>query len=384
MALWRYDEALDGSVAARRPRRSRRARGTVPGTGTSARKGATMTDTGLPDLTWAVTDAKGAPVQTLVALAEAMGVAQKDAADALLGSQYVSCAPSGLVDECKAAAAPPSIANGSFVQLGQVRGRVDLVVPNGQVPGVADDDGAEGTPGAPAGRVVVYEEVGGKWKATSKKIGAKLARLKRIPPLVGARPGKKSVQDSLADLRAEAEALADGRGLLEQVRIPGTEQLLQVYERGVKAWPGSDTTELDPREWALGRARAFCTKALGEDVPGYTRDDDLLAAQPAEEVAADEVAEGDEEARRATEAAGGGSTAQQAGEDGQDPPGVPGATELNDPATEGQVMPDQDAEHREGDAEPRGDAGSQEQQQEGKGLQVNPADLAATLERLQA
>jgi hypothetical protein len=50
-----------------------------------------------------------------------------------------------------------------------------------------------------------------------------------------------------------------------------------VYQRGVMAWPGAEKTALGPHEWATGRVEAFRTKQLGVDVPGYSRDDDLLS-----------------------------------------------------------------------------------------------------------
>lgn len=253
--------------------------------------------TTLPGLTWAVIDTKGDPVTSLAGLAGVMGAEAKDAAAALLAGPFAGCAPEALVAEAravvedtegKAKGAPftpkgdgaPPINNGSFVSWSGGSGRVDLIVTNGTVPGVDGD--TEGTADSPAARVVVYEKNGDTWKASSRKVGAKVATLKRIPPLTGARFGKKSVQDELEDVRAEADALAEGRGLGEDI-VPATKTLLDVYERGVKAWPGTGATELDARSWGLARARAFAAKALGDPVEGYTRDDDLLAGSPAGE-----------------------------------------------------------------------------------------------------
>jgi hypothetical protein len=348
--------------------------------------------TGLPELTWAVTDEKGAPVTTLAGLAEVLGVQVKDAATSLLESAYVSAAPAGLVEEAKAAAASPPIANGSFVQLGNIRGRVDLVVTNGSVPGVPDDAKAEGSAKSPAARVVVYERAGDSWKATSRKIGASVYKLKKIAPLPGARAlAKKSVQGALADLRDETEALADVR---ENAVVPEMATLLTVYERGVKAWPGRELTDLTPQEWALGRARAFCTKALGDtdDVAGYTRDDDLLAAHPAEPGQEQPPDDAEVEQRQTTEQAGTGADTegggQTAAEGGGDPAGVaaPGV-DVPDPVTDTgdagagaqRQLPDNTA--AQPDAHTQAQAGDTGAGTEDKGLHITPADLAATLGR---
>lgn len=330
-----------------------------------------MTTTPLPDLTWHVTDTKGDPVTTLAGLAEAMGgIEAKDAAAALLSGPFTACAPPALVAEAEAAQAKttPDIGHGTFVTFGDERGRVDLVVTNGTVPGV--DGAAEGTKASPAARVVVYEKAENGWKATARKVAAPVADLERIGALPGARTGKKSVQDELADVRAEAEALADGRGLGEGV-VPATTTLLEVYERGVKAWPGSDATELDVRAWALGRARAFCAKALGDDVEGYHRDDDLLSGADGRDGEAAVEDEDTAAAAYGTDAPGAtGDTGDDSGGDGDGD----GEGEQNTDIVEDNTGQTRNAPA--GTAEPEAEA-------EGKSL-MTPAEVAALLARFES
>lgn len=92
--------------------------------------------------------------------------------------------------------------------------------------------------------VAVWAKGGDGWKATGKTITAKLSQLTRMPPLAGM--GEKK----------DAEH--------------------EVYERGVQSFPGEQKTALSPHDWASGRVEAFRLRLAGEDVPGYSRDDDLL------------------------------------------------------------------------------------------------------------
>jgi len=159
-----------------------------------------------------------------------------------------------------------TIAAGAFVSGNFGKGKVEVVVTNGKVPGVDTD--IEGTKDSPACRVQVYEETDGDWKASGKKIGVKASGLKTIPPLGKAKFGKKSGAAGLVLLVAEAKALpADQQPTAEAIRT--------VYERGLRAWPEGKTI-LQAEEWALGRAQAFVHLAQGIGTEGYVGDNDLL------------------------------------------------------------------------------------------------------------
>jgi hypothetical protein len=87
----------------------------------------------------------------------------------------------------------PPIAAGAWVSWGNQRGKVDLVVTNGKVPGVEQD--VTGTADKPAARVVVYEPgAGGKWKATGKKVGVSQLQPQAQRPVHGGF-GKKDLDD---------------------------------------------------------------------------------------------------------------------------------------------------------------------------------------------
>jgi N12 class adenine-specific DNA methylase len=182
---------------------------------------------------------------------------------------------------------PPAIAVGTYVSWNGGRGRVDLVVTNGKVPGVSED--VEGSKKSPAVRVTVWEKDGSGYKATGKKKGAMAATLKRIPPLQKA--GKKSdPAGELVALVAEHEQkILDGT-LPEDARVSGI-AVKTVFDRGVESWPGSDVTILSAQQWAVGRVKAFLATAAGDRVPHYRRDADLLPGAEAK-VAVSEPAEG--------------------------------------------------------------------------------------------
>jgi hypothetical protein len=170
---------------------------------------------------------------------------------------------------------PPPISSGSFVSWSGGKGRVDLVVKNGKVPGVDDD--VEGTADSPAARVVVWEDR----KPTRKKVAAKVATLKRIAPLTFGKE-KKEPSVALMELVADHEQrIADGE-LPAEAAVSGR-TVKAVFDRGVQAWPGEAKTTLTAEQWAVGRVEAFLTVAGGGEVKGYRRDADLLPAPaPAE------------------------------------------------------------------------------------------------------
>lgn len=167
---------------------------------------------------------------------------------------------------------PPPITTGNFVSWSGGRGRVDMVVSNGKVPGVDSD--VEGSKKTPAARVVVYEKDGDNWKATGKRIAASTHTLKRIAPLTG---GKSSPADSataLVTLLAQHEDRISYDQLDDSARVTGA-AVKTVYERGLKAYPEGKSA-LTREEWAEGRVGCFLAVAAGDEVPGYTRDLALL------------------------------------------------------------------------------------------------------------
>lgn len=167
---------------------------------------------------------------------------------------------------------PPPITTGNFVSWSGGRGKVDMVVSNGKVPGVDSD--VEGSKKTPAARVIVYEKDGDTWKATGKRIAASTHTLKRIAPLTG---GKSSPADSataLVAMMAQHEDRIEYDQLGESARVSGA-AVKVVYERGLKAYPEGKAT-LTREQWAEERVGWFLAVAAGDEVPGYTRDLALL------------------------------------------------------------------------------------------------------------
>lgn len=166
--------------------------------------------------------------------------------------------------------AGPKMATGAFVSLGGKKGRVDMVVSSGTVPGAKSPKGepVEGDKDSPAARVVLYEASGaGTWKATGKKVAAKVGTLKRIPPL-RTREGKslaESIAGMIVDFTEDVETAP-----------PSADVLRTVYERGAQSWPGETKTLLSREQWGLGRAEAFLATVAGDRPTGYVGDDDLL------------------------------------------------------------------------------------------------------------
>lgn len=161
---------------------------------------------------------------------------------------------------------PPKITTGSFVSWSNGKGRVDLLVNSGKVPGVEGDHEATGD--APMARVVVWED----GKATNKKIAASTHTLRRIPPIGGA-DGKKGLDAALAmhkGLREYVEEI----GLPAQAGLSDT-AVKTAYERGVKSWPGAERTTLTAEEWGVGRVEHLFKAAVSTE-PVATNDDDLL------------------------------------------------------------------------------------------------------------
>jgi hypothetical protein len=169
---------------------------------------------------------------------------------------------------------PPAIDRGSFVQVGSLRGRVDLIVTNGKVPGVDGD--VEGTTDSPAARVVVWEKDGSGYKASARKIGVSVARAKRIAPLQSSKA--LAALERVEDLHMAHEALIEAKELPERATV-GPDAVKVAFERGIRSWPGYDDAGCGPEDWGVGRVEAFLATAAGFRPDGYHRDDDLLTAQ---------------------------------------------------------------------------------------------------------
>jgi hypothetical protein len=265
--------------------------------------------------TWDIRTPAGTPVSDLAGLAAAYRMGEEDAARALLASPAFVVAPPALRDEVQRVTStdewfdpnpnpqpptpaaeeappmstdeskgkpnpfakgggdtPPEITTGSFVSWSGGKGRVDLVVTNGKVPGVEGD--VEGSTKTPAARVVVWEN----GKPTRKKIGKSTHTLKRIAPIKSEKAAA-SAASALVERLADHEEAVERKGLPRTARVSGR-ALKRAYDRGVKAWPGADATTLSPDEWALGRVEHFIKVAEGAVAdPAHAGNDvDLLPA----------------------------------------------------------------------------------------------------------
>jgi hypothetical protein len=159
-----------------------------------------------------------------------------------------------------------TIAAGAFVSGPFGKGKVEVVVTSGTVPGVDTD--VEGTKAEPAVRVRVYEADGDDWKATERRVAAKVGKLKTIPPLGAAKFGKKSGAAGLVLLTAQAAQLPDDQR-------PEAKAIRTAYQRGLNAYPEGKAA-ISREEWALQRAEAFVQLCQGVGTQGYVGDDDLL------------------------------------------------------------------------------------------------------------
>lgn len=210
--------------------------------------------------TWDVRDPSGAVVTDLAGLAAALGTTPERAVKHLLAdTTLAAAAPASLLADVKAAAkpgdgTPPPIANGSFVSFRGGKGRVDLIVSKGKVPGVSDD--VEATSDSPAARVVVWKD----GKPTREKRAFSTHTLKRIAPLD--RDEQKDPASRLVTLVAQHDARCSSLGLPDYRRITG-KSVEQVFQRGVGAYPGESRTTLSRTEWALARVEHFVKAATG-------------------------------------------------------------------------------------------------------------------------
>lgn len=169
---------------------------------------------------------------------------------------------------------PPAIEQGSFVSWSGGKGRVDLIVTNGKVPGVDDD--VEGSKDSPAARVTVWEKDGADYKPSKKKTAAMVHTLKRIAPLTGVKAAPGAAGMALISLLAAHEERIEHESLTESAQVTGG-AVKAVWDRGLAAYPGEDTAGLSREEWAEERVKTFLKVAAGTPVVGYTRDLGLLA-----------------------------------------------------------------------------------------------------------
>ena len=223
--------------------------------------------------TWDVRTPAGTLVADLRGLASALGTDLAAAAKALLDDPGLTrAAPRALVTEAKGAAkpgggTPPPISTGSFVSFPGGKGRVDLVVSKGKVPGVEGD--VEATSDSPAARVVVWKD----GKATREKRAFSTHKLKRIAPLD--KPEGKSPVDRLVVLARVHSERCSAYNLPEFRWLPA-DAVKTAYERGLESWPGAEATSLSREEWAVGRAEHLVKVAAGEvarkSAAGHDRD----------------------------------------------------------------------------------------------------------------
>jgi hypothetical protein len=279
---------------------------------------ATRNEDWVKTMAWDVRNDDGSPVSDLKSLARTLGMSEGEAADELLNSAAASAAPKSLVDEARKAIAeggagteggfgtlewedgqgepvdtegkalPPwladkvkkggkdgsadtgsstrkvTIASGAYVSWSGGKGRVEMVVTNGKVPGVESD--LTGSKDEPVAKVRVWKDQSGTMVQTGERVAVKASSLKTTAPFGG--PAKK-------ELLPEDQLVAALAGF-EGDTPPHPTAVKTVYARGLKSHPGELLTELSPEEWALGRVGAFLRKSAGEEIEDYTRDDDLL------------------------------------------------------------------------------------------------------------
>jgi hypothetical protein len=274
---------------------------------------------------------------------------------------------------------PPEITNGSFVSWPGGKGRVDLIVRSGKVPGVDDD--IEGSDKTPAARVVVWEDD----KPTRKKIGKSTHTLKRIPPLNKNKTEGKTegLGSALVALHADHAQLCEETQSVAGVNLTGM-AIKTAYERGLASYPGADVTVLSAEEWALGRAAHLCKVARGE--AEETNDTDLL--NPAHPLVAGDQPQGQEEldlaisdqtVEEADAAPGNGVLPEESlfDEDTETPPGEPDPAAVETPEDGAEVeTPDVDEDEVQ---TPEGD---EDEDEETKTVTLDRADIDAQLAEL--
>lgn len=159
-------------------------------------------------------------------------------------------------------AAGQKVTPGAYVALGGRRGRVDLVVAAGDVPGTTGPT-VTGTPAQPAARVVLYERAGAGWAPTAARFAVPVGQLAPVAPLPVAAAKGLDVTATVEECHAAGLAVTAAA-------------VKTVFGRGEAAWPGPDVTALSRDEWAASRLQAFLELTAGRHRGGYSRDRDLL------------------------------------------------------------------------------------------------------------
>lgn len=155
------------------------------------------------------------------------------------------------------------ITRGVDVQWPEGKGRVDMIVTRGLVPGASGN--ARGTADDPVARVVL---------ASGEKVAVKTALLEVVDttPTV---PADVTGGDGLVML-VGAFQRQERPDWPSWAKVSGP-AVKSVYERGKVAYPGEEKTVLTAEQWALGRVGAFLRLlTLKGTPPGYVRDNDLL------------------------------------------------------------------------------------------------------------
>jgi peptidoglycan hydrolase-like protein with peptidoglycan-binding domain/2'-5' RNA ligase len=157
-------------------------------------------------------------------------------------------------------------AAGDLVSWSGGKGKVDLVVSTGKVPGVDSD--IEGTKSEPVARISVYNADG---KPSGDKAAVKVSSLKKLPPFMFGGGKKSTPAETLVSMLAEHhEHAADTDG------TPASALAVKaVFERGLASWPGA-ACGVERESWALGRTKAYLATVEGYAVPNYSADRDLL------------------------------------------------------------------------------------------------------------
>lgn len=137
---------------------------------------------------------------------------------------------------------------------GAARGRVDLIVRNGEVPGIDGDVTITGTEDDPAARIVVYRRDGDGWSATDTKVGHKWTALTKIDPL----PEPSETDD-------DTEAFLD-------TQAPDADELDKVFAE-YQSLTNMGAAEL--RRWKDNP----CSSAAGVDKPPIDRNIELKSTK---------------------------------------------------------------------------------------------------------
>ncbi len=121
---------------------------------------------------------------------------------------------------------------------GTARGRIDLIVRNGDVPGI--DVKVTGTEDDPAARIIIYRPKDDGWEATDTKVGHKWSTLTKIDPL----PEPTGDDEESAEQALQDMELSSSIDYAQLRNVPVTFDLIKSLE---KYWQicAPDPDELD-------------------------------------------------------------------------------------------------------------------------------------------